>query len=862
MLTTGEIDTTEIDELYEVFRTFTQSMTPHEAVKKLRLFRADEKIIESVLARHEEESLRIRELDEPPSVYLHNRITWYTGPEKDDRYWPALESSLRKKGFGEINVASIDGASTKVVALLNHPKEEKFTTKGLVVGFVQSGKTTNFTAVMAKAADRGYKLFIVLSGIHNALRRQTQIRLISDLVNANPTQWHQVTNERHDFIPPDNPKAFFAANEQKVLLVVKKNAAVLRKLRNWLASAGEHLDKCPTLIIDDEADQSTVATAKIKPLLHDVLGKFPRAVYVGYTATPFANLLIDPSSSDDFYPEHFIVNLPQPIGYQGTEALFGRELADWEDPEDLPGGYDMVRTVPDEEVEHLKPASKKEATGFQPEITPSLQRAIEWFWLATAARRARGAGSKHSTMLIHTTMETFVHEAFREPIQTLRSSTIRAIADAGASMRDLRAMWNNEIARVPAHEFDETPVPWEEVLAHLGPVLSESKIVIDNYRSKDRLDYDSGPVVAIAIGGNTLSRGLTLEGLVSSFFVRAASAYDSLLQMGRWFGYRGGYADLPRIWMTEESAEWFRHLATVEAEMRRDIDRYMTEDVTPMTFAVRLRSHPKLAITAAAKMKHAVKASAAYGGTLVESRYFAVDPDAGPWLRANESAGRELVADAVRVSQREESAEQTVLFTGVPHRLVLDFLNDYSFHERSGDGNRKRLIDYIEKRTRSGALRQWNVGIIGNSREETKPYDFGSGVKVRAVRRARLMGPDNDDTFDGVADIKTLTSRRDEKLDLFDPEGTHNSREQILALRQLQRPSQGLLLLYPIDPISDTGTQTRKPLNAPADIVMGVALVFPQPQGRDDVVEYEYVSAKLPPVEQEDVEILEQDDDE
>ena len=336
MLTTGEIDTTETDELYEVFRTFTQSMTPHEAVKKLRLFRADEKIIESVLARHEEESLRIRELDEPPSVYLHNRITWYTGPEKTDRYWPALENSLRKKGFGDDNVTSIDEASTKVVALLNHPKEEKFTTKGLVVGFVQSGKTTNFTAVMSKAADRGYKLFIVLSGIHNALRRQTQIRLISDLVDANPTQWHQVTNERHDFIPPDNPKAFFAANEQKVLLVVKKNAAVLRKLRNWLASAGEHLDKCPTLIVDDEADQSTVATAKIQPLLHEVLTKFPRAAYVGYTATPFANLLIDPSSERDFYPRDFIVNLPQPGGYQGTEALFGRELDDWEDPEDLP----------------------------------------------------------------------------------------------------------------------------------------------------------------------------------------------------------------------------------------------------------------------------------------------------------------------------------------------------------------------------------------------------------------------------------------------------------------------------------------------------------------------------------------------
>ena len=199
--------------------------------------------------------------------------------------------------------------------------------------------------------------------------------------------------------------------------------------------------------------------------------------------------------------------------------------------------------------------------------------------------------------------------------------------------------------------------------------------------------------------------------------------------------------------------------------MRQDIDRYMTEDVTPVTFAVRLRSHPKLAITAKAKMKTPSR----------PQRHMAArssSPGTSPWtlspvrLGANEAAGRELVADAARVAQRAESPEHTALFTGVPHRHVLDFLNDYSFHERSGDGDRRRLVDYIEKRTRTGALKQWNVGVVGNSRGETDPYDFGSGVKVRTVRRARMMAPDDDSAFDGVADIHTLTSRRDEKFDL------------------------------------------------------------------------------------------------
>src|SRR3954469_7252539 len=151
-----------------------------------------------------------------------------------------------------------------------------------------------------------------------------------------------------------------------------------------------------------------------------------------------------------------------------------------------------------------------------------------------------------------------------------------------------------ETARVPAEDFGETKVPFDELAPQLSGVLDSCRIIMDNSSSEDRLDYENGPVVAIAVGGNTLSRGLTLEGLSVSYFVRAVSAYDTLLQMGRWFGFRNGYADLPRIWMTDELVGWFRHLAIVEAEIRKDIDRYLTEDKNPLTFAVRIRTHPKM----------------------------------------------------------------------------------------------------------------------------------------------------------------------------------------------------------------------------------------------------------------------------
>ncbi|MGB0101616.1 MAG: hypothetical protein WBP61_15165, partial [Nocardioides sp.] len=311
----------QVEKAYKVFLKYSDVSSPQEAVKDLEAIGMAPELIRRVRDKHEAETIRIRNLDEPPSVWINGRTTWYTGPDMTkDRNWPAIVKSMQKKGFGDANIESVDAASTKILALLDHPKQDEFRTRGLVVGFVQSGKTTNFTAVMAKAADRGYKLFIVLSGIHNTLRRQTQIRLGGDLIHANPAQWHEVTTEHRDFIPPGgNAKAYFAANGQHLLLVVKKNAVVLRKLRNWLNSAGEYLAKTPTLIVDDEADQSTVATSKINPLLFEVLDKFPKVGYIGYTATPFANLLINPGDETDFYPRDFIVNLPQPTGYHGTE---------------------------------------------------------------------------------------------------------------------------------------------------------------------------------------------------------------------------------------------------------------------------------------------------------------------------------------------------------------------------------------------------------------------------------------------------------------------------------------------------------------------------------------------------------------
>ncbi|WP_216588623.1 Z1 domain-containing protein [Streptomyces brasiliscabiei] len=844
--------TDDFNDMYETFTALLDSFPPSEAVKRLERLGTSPDDVQRIREHHEQQTVRIRELEEPHAVVLGNRDTWYTGPQAKDKCWPAIVDLLGKSGWSrEPAISALDDSSTRVVSLLNHPKEKAFSTRGLVVGHVQSGKTTNFTSVMAKAADRRYKLFIVLAGIHNGLRRQTQARLVQQLVEPNPSMWSQLTGLDKDFTPQENPASYFGkSNKTRVLCVVKKNATVLRKLARWLEKASDYLVDCPALIIDDEADQATVATSSINPLILDIMGCLPRSAYVGYTASPFANLLIDPSA-EDLYPKDFVVNLPKPQDHFGTEVLFGRYALDGEDPEQVDDGHDMIRSIPVEDVPCVRPETRADMDGFEPTITDTLRSAVEYFWLVTAARRVRGTGNEHSTMLIHTSVNTSVHNSFKTPLAHLREHAALSLTDPDFLTR-LRCLWDRETRLVRAEDFGETKVPFERLLPELPGVLDSCRIIMDNSSSEDRLDYENGPVVAIAVGGNTLSRGLTLEGLSVSYFVRAVSAYDTLLQMGRWFGFRNGYADLPRIWMTDELAEWFRHLATVETEMRRDIDTYMTEDETPLTFAVRLRTHPALRVTAAAKMRDAVTAASSYGGKRVQTHYFNTKAD---WLRPNIEAARRLVAaskvSATKVEQR--SSEGRYIFRNVPHDLVIDFLSSYKFHDKSPENDAELISAYIRKRVAAaGSLRRWNIAVVGNPKGDN--FTFAPGVVVGRNVRARLALSNPDPDF---ADIKTLMSRRDAAVDLTGDTAKLNEKG-IMDRRRTELPDTGLLVLYPIDKVSEPmpAKAARAPLNAEEHVV-GVGLVFPEPWDMDSTVE-KYISADLSKVriEEEDYSLL------
>jgi len=790
--------------------------------------------IESVLAYRKSiaDALRNRTLDDEGALYDPELAgeAWYTGVNEYDIFWPRLRDHLeRKPGWAEA-VPGLDETSRDVVSLLHNPHRPVISTRGLVVGYVQSGKTANFTATIAKAADAGYRLFIVLSGVHNSLRRQTQIRLTEELHDLEPTRWLSLTTEKRDFGNPVKALALVAGTQLRLLAVVKKNASRLKKLHEWLDQANRAggFDTCPILIIDDEADQASpnasadaiANRSKINEWIVKILG-MPRVSYVGYTATPFANVLIDPKCPHDLYPRHFIYSLPKPEGYFGAAELFGLGRTEEEEGGD---GHDVVRLVPEEEARLY---AAKAGEPFQAVLTPSLEESIRWFCLATAARRARGQENSHSSMLIHTSSRVAPHFGYEPLVKDFVKKTLRKRVEAG-DLAALRDQWESEVLREPAINHALRPVAFDELAPLLGSVLDDIEVAVDNGSSPNRLLYDPAAAsTVIAIGGNTLSRGLTLEGLVTSFFLRGSNTYDALLQMGRWFGYRRGYADLPRIWTTKSLMNDFRFLAGVEEEIRRDIDRYSTENAKPSEVAVRIRLHPKLQVTSKLKMQFAVPNSLSFSGQRPQTvKFNHRDPVA---LTENLAATRELLArsiDGGSVVEQNAANPERVIIRDVNVGHVLNFVRSYHFHDRS-EMSSGMLAGYIEKQVAHGNLIDWNIAVMTKAQPTKGSIDLGLGFEVPLIERSALAEASDD----YETDIGALMSRPDRVIDLVDPAATKGQSDS--ALLQLRNQNgRALLLIYPIAKSSEPrrlpnpGRKPRRALDALTDII-GVAVSFP-----------------------------------
>lgn len=802
-------------------------------------------LVDPALIRIQDEQLKHITLDTPAGVVDHNDETrqaaWYAGPIADDIFWPFLRKELEQGSLAPV-VEDIDVASTKVVAQLADPHRSGLKKKGLVLGYVQSGKTANYTAVMAKAADAGYRFFIVLSGMHNNLRRQTQIRVSGDL---GAQKWHKWTTEEDDFGGGGDGTAILASKVPS-LAVVKKNKNRLEALRDWLRQIPEDVRRrVPILLLDDEADQATPSTAKLRSekrginkLVNEIWDEVRVGTYLAYTATPFANVFMDPEDEEDLYPSDFIIDLPRPNNYFGAEQIMGRDSLGEDDEPDL--GLDMVRSVAD--AEGLRPPSNPdEREVFDPPLPSSLVDAVRWFVLATAIRETRGAGGKHSSMLIHTTHYVHPHFSMEQRVEDLLESFREEVANEETGL--FFDCFLEEVGRVWQLAPEDGP-EWELVESLLAQTLEETRVVVDNGDSTDRLDYASAgsgrAEKVIAIGGGTLSRGLTLEGLVVSYFTRTSNTYDTLLQMGRWFGFRPGYEDLPRLWMQDSLESEYRFLALVEEEIRREI-RYLEQmGVTPRELGVRVRAHPgRLAIVSRAKMGAAKQVELSYSGKRVQTFIFDTSEGedlevGGSVLAKNVRAARSFVQTCDREAGfRRIEAKQRWLAREVESSVITKFLRAYTFHRDQLTMDSESIIGWIDKLSPSLS---WNVAVVGSSRGSSagdgggRGVDIGLGEMVTPVVRAPLRTPD---AASGTANIKALMSPGDWFLDL-DPAQVNKLKENDVTeprkIRAKLADGHGLVVLYPVSkdskPATEQSARSRRAMDAKEDLI-GVGIIFP-----------------------------------
>ena len=781
---------------------------------------------------------------------IGEKFRWYGGPHELSERWEFAKLQLLNEGRSQEEIDEVVKSSSQILGLLSSPITDQFASRGLVLGYVQSGKTTNFIATISQAADEGYRLIIVLSGVTNNLRKQTQERLERSLTGENPKNWNWLTSIDSDFSASMNANDLLSAPSKRVIAVVKKNNSRLKRLKSWLESAPIAVRQgLPVLIIDDEADQATVNSHKLlnrqtainKTLTTMLKPTFlPKNAYLGYTATPFANILSNAKDETQLFPRDFIYPLKRSEKYFGAEQIFGREPIDEEDQAVLTE-RNIIIPIDYSDREALGTLIDPNNHVVPTDLPESLHESIQWFVVATAARRVRSNKNNFSTMLIHTSGRIPSHK----DMKTLVGKYLTYLQGLPAAEIDqkLSDCWNHRAADGWL-EGDSPIFEWDDIKTESVKVLNACKLIVDNSKSDDRLVYDfqeeENAVPYIVIGGNTLARGLTLEGLICSYFMRTSSAYDSLLQMGRWFGYRVGYEDLQRIWMQDDLISNFRHMALVEEEIRQQIEQLAAEGLDPSQVPVRIRDHKLLTITALNKMNYAQRLQIGYSDTRVET--ISLDSKA-EILLSNQLVTKNLI-EQIKKSGLEitrKNPEGWPIFNDVPWEIVSNFFEEYKWVDSATRANGKLIKTYIDAHQGSGDLEKWNIFIYQINSANVPIVDLGNGISATAIKRSALDKSKQNHTvnihhlvssIDGSADVELSKKSVAAHLKSQDKKVSDTN---LRVLRQECLPSvnRGLLGIYIVDKDSkkEPKTKLRQDLDLPEHAV-GLGIFF----GKSNVI--------------------------
>lgn len=710
---------------------------------------------------------------EPWLAHKKRSITWTR--------WLTYKQYLINSKWAPAVIENLDALTDQILDFAGDPtKPGAWARRGLVLGDVQSGKTASYLALFNKAADAGYRLIIVLAGHTEILRRQTQRRVDEGfigrdtrragrragwagvsatrpfvgvgLINRQIANVQSMTTMLHDFNAQSQETSDITIDNSSppYVFVVKKNVSkskngdpsgILPGLAQWLAgqpSTGGKID-VPVLLLDDESDYASVNTrdeenrTAVNEAIRGILAKFSKSSYVAFTATPFANIFINDEVEDDLFPKDFIYSLESPSNYIGALATFGSS-----------DDKNTTNVVELKDIETIIPLKHK--PGFTVDHLPnSLIDAIRAFFITNAIRDLRKQGDKPRSMLVNVSR----FKAVQRQVFALVEAEVSMIKNAIElySVMHNRGERNQELTDLESNfrkYFADCEYSWSEVLTALGTAVSDIRVQLYNSDTDRRFETDEimwqPPQRSITVGGDVLSRGLTLEGLSTSYFYRQVRASDTLLQMARWFGYRDGYHDLCRTWIDSSVAQDFRYIADSVDDLRRDLRSMFDLKLTPKDFGLAVRRHPgALLVTARNKMKHAEEKEAIISvlGRRIETVKLPSDPRV---LQSNCAALTTFIGE-ISDYRRDDTFRGYRWWQGVPKGDVADFLERFQAHATAELFYDRSLSKFV--RAKTTPFPNWDVVLVNGSKSE--PHDRIAGVEFIPPTRTLVTGGQSDD---------------------------------------------------------------------------------------------------------------------
>ncbi len=819
-------------------------------------------------------------------------------------------------------VNDLDDFTDKILDKSVNPKKEgSWDRRGMVVGHVQSGKTSNYVGLVNKATDAGYKVIIIIAGTISSLRRQTQERIDSGYIGRNSsafirenenriigvgkykvntdiyslTSSYYKSGDEGDFSQAVANRLNIPIGKNPVVFVIKKNKSILENLIDWfsknenikIVDGSPKLFEVPALIIDDEADSASVNASNdineiktINRLIRTLLNIFNQNTFVGYTATPYANLFIPQEFNEekttivknkqyrigeDLFPRDFIINIKAPTNYIGASKIFGYENVN---PELTKEPLDIFREIDDYDPPFFRTINRENRDDLPKYLPPSLERTIKSFILTCAVRRVRGHENKHNSMLVHVALLVkwidrvayLVNEKTKEYQNAIQSEDEKLLNELKEIyVNDFLPTTRNVLENLDYKDIRIKEHTWEEVKHELKKAVSKIDIrAVHGTRSTTNLEYHNIEEIdysryerglsVIAVGGSRLSRGITLEGLSVSYYIRTTRMYDSLMQMGRWFGYRPGYVDLCRLYTTGQIFEWFNHITMATEEMRNDFDEMTAALQKPKDFKLKVRNHHGLlTITSVAKLNFSEHIEISFSGSNPQTYQLLKTKNA---IENNFNSLNNLITNIgfPTIPNRILTRNKTryLFYPKLNIEPICDFIDTFKIEQPSISN--ATLSEYIRIQNNNNKITEWSICIVSNTDEkvfinryENNPdesrspkddlmtYDFlHDNEKITLGCSVRNQDKNRRNSEFYLIAKNQIDDLKDRQVDLLIKENTTND----AIKKQRASEKKGLLLIYALD---ERGTPN---LNNGVPIV-GYSLHFPK---IDDEIKVSYTA--------------------